>query len=105
MCAGWEGPGVWGLGYCICRCLVTSYGVPEEDLANPDAASWHWPAGLSMTRIFVSTAYGSPHKYRTEEKQRATAILRTHFTTTSAEAREFGTYSLHICATKAYCLS
>ena len=41
---------------------------PEDDSANSDAGSWQWPTGIRMTRTFVSTAYGSPHRYRTEEQ-------------------------------------
>lgn len=37
---------------------------PADDTANPDRGSWQWPAGIKFTRTFVSSAYGSPHKYR-----------------------------------------
>ncbi|KAL4865026.1 hypothetical protein BDV12DRAFT_188510 [Aspergillus spectabilis] len=34
---------------------------PADDSANPDRESWQWPEGIKFTRIFVSSAYGSPH--------------------------------------------
>ncbi|KAL1965262.1 hypothetical protein VTN77DRAFT_5864 [Rasamsonia byssochlamydoides] len=41
---------------------------PSDDAANPDRDNWQWPAGITMTRTFVSSAYGAAHKYRTEEE-------------------------------------
>ncbi|KAL4877092.1 chaperonin 10-like protein [Aspergillus karnatakaensis] len=40
---------------------------PSDDKANPDRESWQWPEGIKFTRTFVSSAYGSPHKYRDAE--------------------------------------
>ncbi|KAL2831969.1 chaperonin 10-like protein [Aspergillus pseudoustus] len=41
---------------------------PSDDSANPDRASWVWPAGIKFTRTFVSSAYGTSHKYRDERE-------------------------------------
>ncbi|KAE9379911.1 putative zinc binding dehydrogenase [Stipitochalara longipes BDJ] len=42
--------------------------VPADDRANPDAANWKWPAGITVTCTLVSSAYGAPHGHRTEEQ-------------------------------------
>ncbi|UKZ78722.1 hypothetical protein TrVFT333_006468 [Trichoderma virens FT-333] len=39
---------------------------PSDDTANPNRDLWKWPEGIKFTRTFVSSAYGTPHKYRNE---------------------------------------
>ncbi|EED23788.1 zinc binding dehydrogenase, putative [Talaromyces stipitatus ATCC 10500] len=39
---------------------------PSDDSAIPNRDSWNWPEGIKFTRTFVSSAYGTPHKYRDE---------------------------------------
>ncbi|KAL3449125.1 chaperonin 10-like protein [Aspergillus insuetus] len=41
---------------------------PSDDSANPERASWVWPEGIKFSRTFVSSAYGTPHKYRDEKE-------------------------------------
>ncbi|KAL3490771.1 chaperonin 10-like protein [Aspergillus germanicus] len=41
---------------------------PSDDSANLNRDSWTWPEGIKFTRTFVSSAYGTPHKYRNEKE-------------------------------------
>ncbi|KAL3466930.1 chaperonin 10-like protein [Aspergillus heterothallicus] len=41
---------------------------PSDDSANPDREKWVWPAGIEFTRTFVSSAYGTAHRFRNERQ-------------------------------------
>ncbi|KAL2811974.1 hypothetical protein BJX63DRAFT_397762 [Aspergillus granulosus] len=41
---------------------------PSDNSANSNRDSWVWPAGIKFTRTFVSSAYGTPHKYRDDRE-------------------------------------
>lgn len=52
--------------------LVASNGGGHIDMVDPpEDESWKFPDGVKMTRTFVSSAYGVPHKFITEEQAAA----------------------------------
>ncbi|KAH8902049.1 GroES-like protein [Coniochaeta sp. PMI_546] len=52
--------------------LVASNGGGHIDMVDPpEDDSWKFPDGVKMTRTFVSSAYGVPHKFITEEQAAA----------------------------------
>lgn len=80
----------------ISKVLLASNGGGHINIVDPpEDESWSWPEGVKMSRTFVSSAYGVPHKHITEEQAVADAEFSSMFYRYLSHLLAEGTFKPH----------